>query len=56
MSCNNILGTHHFSKGTALRHIIFPQRIAQNVMFLFYLSVSKRSSELTKRKILSNDA
>lgn len=56
MSCDNILGTHYFSMGTALGHIIFPQRIVQNVIFLFYLSVSKRSSELTKRKISSNDA
>lgn len=56
MSCNNILGTHYFSMCIALRHIIFPQRTVQNVIFLFYLSLSKRSSELTKRKILSYDA
>lgn len=56
MSCNNILGIHNFSVGTALRHIIFPQRTVQNVKFLFYLSASESSSELTNIKISSYDA
>ena len=56
ISWNNILGTHHFSMDTALRYIIFCQRIVQNVVFLFYLSALKRSSELMNRKISSNDA
>ena len=48
MPYNNILGIQSSSMGTALRHIIFPQRIVQNVIFLLYHFASKKSSELIK--------
>ena len=50
MPYNNILGIQSSSMGTALRHIIFPQRIVQNVIFLLYRFASKMSSELRKIK------